>query len=546
MNRNTVFSKPSFVLLLIVVLYLLTRFVNLTELPVFADESIYIRWSQLIIDDWRQYAFFPLNDGKTPLFIWLMVPFQFLADNQLWAGRAVSALLGLGQVFAIGWLTKLLSGKQKTQWLSMVLVVLLPFWFFHHRMALIDGLLTLWLTLVAAGSIKVVKSVEKQISSGADKLKTWRDFMSGRGVSKLLIVSRNKDVLKWVSLTGVFIGLAFWTKLPAVLLIPALPFYVFLSHKKSLLERVAVLPFLGVSVVLGAGLFLTMKLHPAFGQLFSRGGDFLYPFSEVLLEGRWTQTIISWPNYIWYFLQYMTWPVMILLLAAPFSKKLQRSQAVLLLSAGAILGPIMLFGIVVYPRYLFPAAAFLTVSASLVWQEAFEWAQTRINMQLRAGMLLVFTLLLANSLGQAGMFMTHALVNADDIPFVAADKVQYLTEWSSGHGIVETVSLLNELDDAQTVAVATEGYFGTLPDGILMYLHRQDVSNLYVEGVGQPVREIPESFSDRARSFDQVLLVVNSHRLQLDLRSDQLLAEYCRPYQAPCLQVWDITELLKQ
>jgi hypothetical protein len=57
----------------IALLYLFTHLWKLTILPVFADESIYIRWAQLIIDDWKQYLFFPLNDGKTPLQMWLMI-----------------------------------------------------------------------------------------------------------------------------------------------------------------------------------------------------------------------------------------------------------------------------------------------------------------------------------------------------------------------------------------------------------------------------------------------------------------------------------------
>jgi hypothetical protein len=94
--------------------------------------------------------------------------------------------------------------------------------------------------------------------------------------------------------------------------------------------------------------------------------------------------------------------------------------------------------------------------------------------------------------------------------------------------------------------VATEGSFGTLPDGINLYLHRTNVDQVYVEGIGQPVVNIPNFFTDRARQFDQVVLVVNSHRLKLSLPEEQLLQEYCRPAPtAPCLQVWDITAQVK-
>ena len=64
-------KKTSLLIVIFLVGYLSTHLYGLTRLPIFADEAIYIRWSQLIIDDWQQYLFFSLNDGKTPLLIWL-------------------------------------------------------------------------------------------------------------------------------------------------------------------------------------------------------------------------------------------------------------------------------------------------------------------------------------------------------------------------------------------------------------------------------------------------------------------------------------------
>lgn len=86
-------------------------------------------------------------------------------------------------------------------------------------------------------------------------------------------------------------------------------------------------------------------------------------------------------------------------------------------------------------------------------------------------------------------------------------------------------------------------FFGTLPDAILMYFHRRDVTNIYVAGIGQPVSEIPDQFLKRAQDFERKLLVVNSHRMLMDLSSEKLIAEFCRPDGAPCLQVWDVEEV---
>ena len=81
------FDKYYLIGLLIIVFYLILHLAKLTLLPVFADESIYIRWSQLIMDERARYLFFPLNDGKTPLQLWLTPPLQFIFEDPLFAGR---------------------------------------------------------------------------------------------------------------------------------------------------------------------------------------------------------------------------------------------------------------------------------------------------------------------------------------------------------------------------------------------------------------------------------------------------------------------------
>jgi 4-amino-4-deoxy-L-arabinose transferase-like glycosyltransferase len=129
-------------------------FFRLAKLPVFADEAIYIRWAQLIIDDFQRYAFFPLNDGKTPLFMWLLVPFQFLPFDHLIAGRTVTVLSALGLVWISGLVSHELGGSKRVIFLTRLLMALLPFWFFSARLALIDVALVFFLSLMVWGALR--------------------------------------------------------------------------------------------------------------------------------------------------------------------------------------------------------------------------------------------------------------------------------------------------------------------------------------------------------------------------------------------------------
>ncbi len=497
----------------LIAFYLATHLYQLTNLPVFADEAIYIRWAQLIIDDWRQYLFFPLNDGKTPLMMWLMVPALKLGSDPLWAGRVVSVIIGLMQMLVMGGLSYALTKRKMTAFLAMLFTAILPYWFFHHRMALTDGLMTLMMSLTVLSGWMVVSKSRK-----------W----------------------PWAILTGLAFGLALWSKLPALLLIPALPLLT-LIEESSWQKRFHQLLWLGGSIGLGLALFFALKIHPAFSQLFGRGSDFLYPWQEVILQGQWRSTIINFPNYFYYFFTYLTWPILFLNLVGLFNPKpkQRRMSHVLFWSAILFLLPIGLMGRVVYARYLLPVSIFFTAGAAVTGLTLVDWIrrQTQLGWKYLISALL-FVLLLANLMAISAQFIFYSVTDVTKMPLVSSDQEQYLYEWSAGYGITKAVAFIQEQAQHQTVAVATEGSFGTMPDGVLMYLHQKDVSNIYVEGIGYPVENITEPFWQRAQDFDRVYLIVNNHRLKMNLDDNSLMRQYCRPAYAPCLQIWDITDQL--
>ncbi len=494
---------------LILVGVIAIHLINLTQLPVFADESIYIRWSQLIIDDWRQYLFFPLNDGKTPIFIWALVPFQLIFQDQLFAGRFLSVIVGLFQVIIIGLISKNLSLNKRTQLISMMLSAILPYWYFHHHLALMDGMLALFASVACLFSIKLASNINSKHNP--------------------------KKTFMYCLLTGLFIGLSLLTKLPALLLIPSVIIAGLLIKQNTLKNWTKLLIYLCISTIIGAIIFILLKIHPAFSQLFSRGGDFLFGWQEILYESRWKETLPSIPNYLNYFIHYLTWPVIFLGILGVFLKK-KRAVILLHLSWLSFAFPIFIMGRVVFARYLFPVSIFITLAASISIGEL---------LKMKSVIKYVIYLLLMLTVIKSLQFITPTLLAPEKIPFVPSDQKQHLTEWSAGFGVKDTVELIRDLASTQTVYVFSEGYFGTLPDGLLMYLHQQPVNNIFIQPIGQPIRNLPTpSNIDKLNPFDLYLLVGNSHRLQLNLDGAKLIYESCRPFDAPCHQVWDITNLI--
>ncbi len=497
---------------LVVGIYFLTHITALTLLPVFADEAIYIRWAQLIIDDWQRYLFFSMNDGKTPLFIWLLNIALKLWDDPLYAGRMVSVLAGLAQLFVTLKLVKKLGGGLVAKTLAIFSVMFLPYWYFHHRMALMDSFLTLLLST----------SLYYLLTSFTSK--------------------KPKDLL----LAGVFLGLSLWTKIPAILFFPTIILATLLPNKKTPLAKK--LQLSGLVIILGISLFATLKLSPTFPQLFSRGGDFLYSIPELLEKGIFT---IFWANSQRIFqglFSYLSWPIMLLPFFGLFQEKLRKTHTVLILSFLGFTLPILLLGKTIYPRYILPSILPLTLSAVLSLEYIIQKAQANINKPLTFFLQTTAIIVILTSIVQ--MAVTFTLIswkNPNYLPLVPIDTYQYLADWGAGNGIKESTELmLAEINKGHSVAVATEGHFGTLPDGVLMYLHNKNVNNLLVEGIGQPIYKLETEFLNKSNNYEQTWLLVNSHRQELKLKENHpnlLKAEFCRIKNAPCLELWDITTI---
>ncbi len=121
----------------------LFRLVNLTIIPVFADEAIYIRWAQ-VMKSVETLRFLPLSDGKEPLFMWAIIPlFKFVTDP-LTAGRLVSVISGFGSLIGLFTLSYLVFNNKKAALFTSLIYVISPFTFFFDRLSLVDSMLSMF------------------------------------------------------------------------------------------------------------------------------------------------------------------------------------------------------------------------------------------------------------------------------------------------------------------------------------------------------------------------------------------------------------------
>src|SRR4030042_4438157 len=147
----------------ILVIFFFLRLINLTILPIFADEAIYIRWSQVMRAE-ATLRFLPLSDGKQPLFMWLTIPFLKIFSDSLFAGRFLSILAGFGSLIGLFFVSWSLFKNKWVSFLSCFFYSLIPFFVFFDRLALVDSMLMMFGIWLAFLSLWLVRSVKLDLS----------------------------------------------------------------------------------------------------------------------------------------------------------------------------------------------------------------------------------------------------------------------------------------------------------------------------------------------------------------------------------------------
>lgn len=488
-------------------LYFLITTISLTALPVFSDEAIYIHWAQVATNEPSKYVFLPMLDGKPPLHVWTLIPMLKVVHDPLLAGRLVSVFVGLINIVLIGMLVRELGGETRDERLAQLAATILPFWFFHNRMALTEVMLVMW-------------------------------FLLGLVVG-MRAYANNKKSFFWTVVFSLAVGGSLWTKVSGVFFVPVFMMIPLLvvsvlstkTKKRSLIAMIREAYFhtgvfrLFVGGVIGGLIFLTLRLSPLFPYLFARSADYAFTVRD-LLGGEWRFVVFAATPRLMYWLAWYLSPFALIL--ALWSG---RRGFVLFLMSLAYALPLLVGGRVVYSRYFLPMAVPLTIMAVFGFRELY--AQGKHNKTLAL-------ICLGGAVLWSFVFILPSYIRPGLTPFAPQDRVQYLTEWSSGYGIPQVRDYLRkqigQKTDGQQIEVGTEGYFGTLPDGLSIYFNDPIYADkIKIDGVGQPISSIPDILLKSAKT-QNTYLVVNSHRFFLEDKSNyELVGAYDRPYGGPKL-----------
>ena len=472
------YRKEIAIFLLTAVLYFALRLPNLTLQPIFADEAIYIRWAQVMRAE-PTLRFLPLSDGKTPLFMWAMIPLFKIFDDPLYAGRFLSVLSGFGTLVGVFLLGRRIFGSSVALWSALIYTVT-PYTVFFDRMALVDSMLsafTLWSLY----------------------LTVW------------LVQSQRLDL---AMILGYMLGGALLTKTPAMINLLVLPVSL-LGFNFGKLKKFNLVKLLGlwiVAIVIALGLYNILRLGPSFTQLSVRNADYI--FSPTDLIGRPLDPFLPHVGDIadW-FPKLLTWPILLVMAVGIIYLITLRHRVGLTILLWAIIPLVlqMAFLKTFTTRYLLFSIPPLLVIGAYGLGKLLQSLKI-----LSIPKVLILTVLLLIS----PLYFNYLLVtNPEQAPLPRGERRGYLEDWTAGYGFSQIAEFLLERKKEGMVVVGTEGYFGTLPDGLQIYLDKAAIP--IIGGSASVSAQLKE-----AASANQTFYIANKNRLPKHLDGVKLIKEY--------------------
>lgn len=464
------------VLFVLLVIGLLFRINRLTYLPIFADEAIYVRWAQVMRAE-PTLRFLPLDDGKQPFYMWSVIPFLKLFNDPLFAARLFSVVSGIGTSMGVFVASYILFKSKRVSLLSTFLYLVSPFTFFFDRMALVDSLLSFF----------------------------------GIWVFVFAILSAETKKLDLTMITGFLLGGALLTKSPALFLSILIPTTWILSNwPKSLKERILhLIKLVGIFIFcyfIAYGLYNILRLGPNFNLISARNLDYVFPLNHLWTNPKDPFIFLIDRSFEWIGLM-GPWPLLALALIGLIasSKKFRKEY---LLTFTWFIFPILIqseFAKVFTARYILFTIPFLIILSSSAFL-----SKKHLIEKISVFFILVFIFL--------SVKFNYLLLNdLEKAPLPRSERSGYLEEWTSGYGIKEVSELIKEekiINPDENIIIGTEGYFGTLPDGLEIYL--QEIPKVTVIGIGLNITKVPTELKNAKKAKDKVYLVINSSRIKIE------------------------------
>lgn len=413
-------------LVLLLVLYIATRFLNPLSVPVFSDEGIYMSWGNALFDRLhREFPFFIAIDGKQTAVPFTFGLVQMLPLDPLFTVRLVSILAGAITTIATYKTFRLLF-PQKGSLIFLLLLIFTPFTLFFDRLALPDAM------VVCSYSLAFYFTA----------------------------LFREKYTLKRCALVGIVTGLGWWYKSSALMAIPAFMVSLIMLKMKDTLSWRKFSVSLIITIVSCLLIMLPLLIHPMYQSS---------PFKDTLrvtLSGvgneRLIQKVVRQLSDVSQWLVNFVSPFAVI--ASVIAIGMLRKNKNLLFPLVWLVVPIIVTSflltqlmtrwlVMTIPPFLILAGFVLSQNSKLLKTMAFF---TLIYHILATTILITYPL----------KFYTALAV----LPALKRDLSQYYIGWTSGYGVKETADWIVDKSKEKDILVFARVESGNPTDALFAYL----------------------------------------------------------------------------
>ena len=464
------------ILVLLTFAYFFLRLYQIMSLPIFTDEAIYIRWSQIARFD-ASWRFISLIDGKQPLFIWLNMTLIRVIHDPLLSGRLISVFAGFATMAGLFFFGREIFKNRWIGILSALLYLILPFALVYDRMALYDSLV---------GTFAV-----------------WSLYFEVLLIKKLRLDTS--------LILGMILGGGVLTKTSGFFSIYLMPFMLLIFDWKSKKKSERFLKFIGlalISVVLAYGYYSVLRLSPFFSIIGDKNANFVYPIKDWLIHP-FTFFIGNIKGVFDWLTTYLTWPIFVLIIASFFiSFRFFKEKLMLLVWFLIPFVTLALFGRILYPRFiLFMTLFLLPLGAFSIYE-----ILTRVkNKYVSIAVVLAFLLISLRS----DYFIIFNFANS---PIPKSDLGQYINDWPAGGGAKEIIEYLNNESKKGKIFVASPGTFGSLPT-FTTEIYLGENKNVEKQGYYPVPSEIPKELVEKSRKMPVYLFFSNQKEFELQIKN---------------------------
>jgi len=430
-NRFVVWIKNNRLILLLSLFYFIFRLINLTKLPIFNDEAIYLDWG------YREthragFLYYSLYDAKQPFLMWIFGVAESIFSDPLFAGRVVSVCAGFLTLVGIYKLSKDFFSKQ-TGLLAGFLYTVIPLFSFYDRQALMES------------SIATVG--------------IWACYFM---LKTLLNPSSKKFPIFW----GVVLGVGFFIKSSSLLFL-ASGFLIVITDAVSS-KKIRLLNCLVIAILSFLAVIFFLLINPQFWQTLPSNSRYSLTLGDLLAF-----PLSYWGNNVMVNIQislvYLT-PLLFLVSVLGIAYILRKKQKTQILYLAFFMLPLLgttLLARIPSDRYLVSFLPFAVIPAAyLLWQSVKKQRVLGILLSL-----VVFSIPFSLTLLQ---LINPPLYLIKTFPYAPSVNPTYLQGVTAGYGINETVDYLKSLAQNKAIIVGIAENTGNPESALITYFNQSE------------------------------------------------------------------------